>query len=169
MAAEQEGSTGTVKVRPSSDDLLVVESEYPETEPDELFNYWTKPELLMQWWPVEAEVEPVAGGEYHFAWPEKDRHLRGEYTAYEPGRQLGFTWRWEHEPERPERNVTVQMAALKEGGKGTKVVVTHGRYSDSAEESEEKKEYLEGWTRFLERLGEATAKAAEERPKKDNE
>lgn len=138
---------------PTTSDTLTVAAMYERTSPDELFAYWTDPALLTQWWPKQAETDPRPGGAYHLTWPKMDWHLRGEYTATEPGRHLAFTWRWDHEPDKPTRTVDVLFEPV--GDLGTQLIVTHGTYAHS--DRDERDGHLEGWTYFLTRLRDALA------------
>ena len=138
---------------PTAPDRLTVAALYERATPDDLSAYWTDPALLSQWWPDQADTDPRPGGTYHFAWPRMDWHLRGEYTAVEPGRLLAFTWRWDHEPDRPTRTVEVLFDPV--GDLGTQLTVTHGTYAET--DREERDGHLEGWTYFLTRLRDALA------------
>ena len=138
---------------PSESDWLVMLSEFPTVTPEMLFDYWTQPELLQRWWPQEAEVEPRVDGAYHFSWPRMGWNLRGNYTAFEPGKNLAFTWKWDSEPElAPIRHVIVTFEMLAEGG--TRISITHGPYNDFWEDQEERVGHLDGWTHFLGKLQE---------------
>ena len=90
----------TIKDVSTSDAELTLTGEFLDFTAPGLFAYWTRPDLLRQWWPPQAEVEPRVGGAYHYWWPERGDHLRGAFTAFEPGQKLAFTWRWDHEPPR---------------------------------------------------------------------
>src|SRR6266852_1496413 len=83
---------------PSERDWLVVLAEFPTMAPQAFFDYWTTPALLQRWWPPEVENEPYVDGIYHFSWPN-GWSLRGYYTAFEPGKSLSFTWKWDSEPD----------------------------------------------------------------------
>lgn len=78
---------------PSGPDVLLIEADFPSTDPLTLFAYWTEPRLLQRWWPPEAEIEPYVGGSYHLSWPGRNWHLCGRYTHFEPAKRLDFTWR----------------------------------------------------------------------------
>ena len=110
----------------------------------------TEGEQLSAWFGAEAEIDPRPGGRYRLSWPRMKWHLRGTYTQFEPGRTLGFTWQWDHEPERPMRHVAVDLTPLPGGG--TRVSVTHGFYGSSAADAEEREGHLDGWRHFLGRL-----------------
>lgn len=138
-------------------DCLELQAEFEEVEPAELFRYWTEPELLVQWWPNDAEVDGVRGGDYHLAWPNMEWHLRGTYSAFNPGQLLVFTWRWDHEPDTPTRVVTADFQPL-EGRTGTCLYLTHGYYrEDVPHDAVERQGHLEGWQHFLARLQKVVA------------
>lgn len=141
-----------VMQRPSGMDELVVEANFPSTDPQTLFRYWTEPTLLTQWWPQTAETDPRVEGAYHLSWPQQDWHLRGRYTVFEPGNRLGFTWKWDHDPpQEPERGVAVVFESVVSGG--TRLVLTHGPYRDTPEDQALRTEHHRaGWLHFLPRL-----------------
>jgi uncharacterized protein YndB with AHSA1/START domain len=117
--------------------------------PQELFDYWVKPELVVQWWPREAIIDPKVGGAYAFSWPEQTWHLRGTYTAFEPGKHLGFTWSWDH--DRNSAPLQVDLT-FEETENGTKLTVDHGKWDDTPEAQDERKGVIEGWIHFGMRL-----------------
>ncbi|HLY32081.1 MAG TPA: SRPBCC domain-containing protein [Ktedonobacterales bacterium] len=133
---------------PSGAEILRVEQVIPGCSPVRAFAYWTTPDLICSWWPREAEIEPHAGGAYHLIWPDMGWRLRGRYTAFEPGRQLAFTWAWDHDPpETTPKLVTVSLAPTAEG---THLTLEHGFYDESPEEQELRIEHhLAGWRHFL--------------------
>jgi uncharacterized protein YndB with AHSA1/START domain len=133
-------------------EILLIEADFPSMTPDVVFNYWTEPFLLQRWWPQNAELDPRVGGSYHFSWPQMNWHLRGSYTSFEPGRQLGFTWRWDHDvQDARDRHVEIRFEPLATGG--TRLHLTHGRYLDTPEDQEIRNEHhLTGWQHFLSRL-----------------
>lgn len=142
---------------PSPPDALVVVADVPTCAPDDLFAYWTRPELLRRWWPPVATVEPRVGGAYHLAWPDRDWHLRGTFTTFAPGAALAFSWRWDHDPAgHPVRRVGIVFAPL--GERGTRLTLTHGQYTTSPEDREERRGHLEGWRFFLPRLQQVSAR-----------
>ena len=140
---------------PTAIDRLTIAANFPQFSPDVLFEYWTKPNLMCQWWPQQAEIDPREGGAYHFSWPQMGWSLRGRYVKFNIGRSLSFTWKWAHEAS-PPRQVEILFDALPDGG--TQITLTHGFYTDSAEDQEERQGHLEGWTHFLGRLQQLPAK-----------
>lgn len=134
---------------PGATDHMIVMADLPRLSPPTAFDYFTRPELLAQWWPPEAIVEPRAGGSYRLSWPEMGWELFGRYSVFEPGERLGFSWRWSHHPELPLRVVEVVFAPSE---RGCRVTVTHGVYGDSAVEQDDRQSHIDGWLHFLGRL-----------------
>lgn len=137
--------------RPTKLNTLVVEAEYATVTPERLFEYWTQPALLTLWWPQEADIDGRVGGAYHLGWSAMGWHLRGQYTDFEPGRRLGFSWRWDHDPaEEPTRQVSITFEPSRAG---TTMTVTHGPYDDTPHDQEIRNEHhLVGWLHFLGQL-----------------
>lgn len=99
---------------------------------ERLFDAWTRPEQLKQWWGpasvecVDAEVDLRVGGRYRIAnqFPDgKVLWIAGEFESIERPKRLVYTWRLESVEGPPER-VTV---TFEEHGPETEVVVTHER------------------------------------------
>lgn len=139
---------------PTGNDVLVVEGEYPDITPEALFQYWIDPGLLTYWWPEKAEVDPREGGSYVLSWLTMDWRLHGTYTAFEPGRRLAFTWKWGHEPDTPVRHVEV---ALEPSGDSASMTISHGPYTQSETDQEDRMGHLDGWQFFCGRLRELTS------------
>ena len=116
--------------------------------PDEVYEYFVDPELLVRWWPSEAETDPQVGGEYRLFWESAGVTLRGQYRKTVPGKQLAFTWKWDHE-DLPPRLVDV---IFKASPRGCVVSVTHDAGSDG-----EASDYTNGWIHFLSRLQKAAS------------
>lgn len=135
---------------------LVVQGDFPGFTTAEMFEHWTKAELVKKWWAPEAEVGTGVGGAYILKWPAQKWTLRGEILAWEPGKKFGYTWKWDHEPkQKAELRVSVEIGAL-EGG--TRLTITHGPYDGSAESKEERNGHLEGWKFFCAQLKALKAK-----------
>lgn len=143
--------TGTpIAQIPSDTTTLIIRGDFANVAPEALFEHWVKPELLQRWWPQQVQLDPQVGGAYHFIWPQQGWHLRGHYTAFEPGRRLAFTWKWDHDPaELPAREVAVTFDPLPGG---TRLTLTHSPYDGSPADQEDRAGHLEGWTYFLPRL-----------------
>lgn len=141
---------------PSDFESLLIEAPFPSTHPSLLFSYWIEPDKLPKWWiwPQEIEIQPYIGGAYHLGAPQKNWHLRGNYTLFDFPRQLTFTWRWDHDlQEDATREVKLIFEPL--GSGGTRLVLCHGSYKNTPEDQELRIEHhLAGWNYFLPRLQE---------------
>jgi uncharacterized protein YndB with AHSA1/START domain len=134
-------------------DQLTIQADLP-ADAARVWDFFVDPALIERWWPAKAESDLRIGGAYVFAWPTQGWTLRGRYTDVEPGRFLGFTWQWDHEPDMPARLVKI---AIEPAAGGSRVTVNHGTYGDTATEREDRQSHRDGWLHFLGRLGEALA------------
>jgi uncharacterized protein YndB with AHSA1/START domain len=128
---------------PSNSSQVVVLGDFQGFTPDELFNHWVDPVLLVLWWPQVASVDPREGGAYRFEWPERGYDLSGTFTSFEPARHLGMTWSWSHEPAGQPLQVDVYFEPLQEG---TRLGIYHGSFGP--EEAEARQGVAEGWIHF---------------------
>ncbi len=119
--------------------------------PRKLYEAWTDPKLLAQWWtPRSVAIKSVvaenrSGGAWRIAIrgaDGRDTEVGGTYEELDPPRKLVFTWGWDGEP--PTR-VTVALKAV-EGG--TELTLTHEGAASAAIAAGRR----EGWTKSLWRL-----------------
>jgi uncharacterized protein YndB with AHSA1/START domain len=105
--------------------------------PERLFDAWTRPEELRNWWGptsvtcIGAEIDLRVGGRYRIAnqFPDgKVLWIGGEYELIERPGRLVFSWQLESPAASVER-VTVTFAAR---GESTEVTVTHERIGSPA-------------------------------------
>ena len=134
---------------PSANEFAVLSGDFEAFTPEDLFDLWTKPESLEKWWPEKADIDAKPGGHYRLEWPDMAWVMEGTYDAVEPGRHLGFTWNWDHEPERRERRVDVYFQPLE---KGSRLSVFHGPFGADDREQSDRQGILEGWIHFGSRL-----------------
>lgn len=99
--------------------------------PERIFDAWTQPEHLKQWWGpksvqcVDAEVDLRVGGRYRIAnqFPDgKILWISGEFEAIDRPRRLVYSWRVGDEGVA--ERVTVHFEAC---GEETEVMVKHER------------------------------------------
>lgn len=152
MNGNIEDATGIALLHGDSTEAhqLTLTHDFLGASPLWLYAYWTQPELICRWWPQEAVIDARVGGAYRLSWPKMGWVLRGRYTQARPGVALGFTWRWEHEPDDVTRDVALSFAALDDGG--TRLTLVHGPYADGPEEAALRQSHLDGWIRFLGKL-----------------
>jgi uncharacterized protein YndB with AHSA1/START domain len=107
-------------------------------KPERVFELWTEPELLLQWWGPDGYDVPVhdldirAGGRWRTTMrsPEGTRHtVSGIYRLIEPPRRLVFTWGWDddHGLRGHETEVTVTFEPAPDG---TRMVLTQQNFVD---------------------------------------
>ncbi len=132
-------------------------------DPDRLFQAWTDPRQLAEWWRQEGEgwafagamVDLRVGGRYRLGMtgPDGKMHVAtGVYKEIVRPARLVFTWDWEDPASRVgDTLVTVEFNDI--GGNQTEVVVTHERF---AEESRMGR-HQQGWNELLKLLERAVA------------
>jgi uncharacterized protein YndB with AHSA1/START domain len=141
----------TLEVSHTGPEHLLLVGTFPGRTPRALFSAWTEPAQLCRWWPTQAEIEPRVGGAYRLDWPRQGWTLRGRYTTFDPGNQLGFTWRWDHDPaEGITTTVKLNFAPL--GESASQLRLTHGPYTVAGADQEQRASHLDGWRHFLARL-----------------
>jgi uncharacterized protein YndB with AHSA1/START domain len=126
--------------------------------PERLFEAWTKPDQLQQWWGPEsvtciaAEVDLRVGGRYRIANQFPDGSvvwIIGEFQVIEPPHRLTYTWQIEESSE-PSELVTVRF---ERHDSATEVIVTHTRIRDRATRDRHEKGWLGCLDGLLEYLG----------------
>ncbi len=120
--------------------------------PARIFEAWTRPELLQQWWGpagvrcISAEVDLRAGGVYRIGNQLPDGGvvwISGEFELVESPHRLVYSWRVEGEPV---SRVTVSFAPIMDGA--TEVVIHHERiHSTTVRDDHER-----GWQGCLDGL-----------------
>lgn len=96
--------------------------------PAEAFRAFTHPTALRDWLCNVAQVEARPGGRFYLAW--SDGHSAwGDYTAFEPGQRLAFSWN--HDAHAGATTVEVRFATAKAGAR---VTVKHAGLGDTADE-----------------------------------
>ena len=123
---------------PSSELTLEIERTLPAARPV-VFEAFTDPEVLSQWWGPEGftipglELEARVGEEYRIEMqpPEGDAfHLIGEFREVEPPTLLAFTFVWA-EPD-PDDVETLATLSFRDLGDETEVALTQGPFKTEA-------------------------------------
>ena len=119
--------------------------------PEEVFSWFVRPELLVRWIGIDAELDPRPGGRFRFEVTD-GQWCSGRYLEVVPGRRVVFTWGWDSGAiPVPPGSSTVTVELL-EHPDGTLVRLAH---RDLAPEA--RRLHAEGWSRFLPRLAAVVA------------
>jgi uncharacterized protein YndB with AHSA1/START domain len=120
------------------------DSIHIDAEPEVVFDYFTKPESLVQWMSDRAVLDPRPGGEFTLFFD--DRCVQGRYLEIDRPRRLVITWGRRGSREMPPFSSTLEVSFAPEGN-GTRVSIVHS----GLPESEAPKHAL-GWRHYLGRL-----------------
>jgi uncharacterized protein YndB with AHSA1/START domain len=129
--------------------------------PQHLFDAWTQPYQLKQWWGplgadcIDAQVDLRVGGRYRIGNRFPDGTvvwISGDFEMIDPPHRLVYTWGLEPHASAPER-VTVRFEPR---GDLTEVIVLHERISDEAVRDRHEKGWegcLDGLQEYNEKIG----------------
>jgi uncharacterized protein YndB with AHSA1/START domain len=140
----------------STREWLELECEFEGATPEKLYDYFTKPELLIKWWPPAAEIEMKVGGKYRLIWKEQDWTLEGTVKEFDPGKKFVFTWRWNFTPK--EEQTLEVTCTLTKTEKGAKLVIKHGPHAATEKGQKDREGYIAGWQQFVAALKEQVKK-----------
>jgi uncharacterized protein YndB with AHSA1/START domain len=125
-----------------------------DASPERVFDAWTSPEVLKQWWFIDptwetevADVDLRPGGRYRLGMTEpggKSHVAVGEYTEVSRPDKIAFTWQWEGQDA-----VTLVEVAFVEDGDATEVTLTHSGFASQ----ESSASHSHGWNHLLDSLG----------------
>jgi uncharacterized protein YndB with AHSA1/START domain len=133
--------------------------------PERVFDLWTEPELLTQWWGPEgcdipaSALDVTPGGHWKttMRMPSGALHtVSGVYRVIEPPRRLVFTWGWDDDNgvRGHETEVTVTFEAAPGG---TKLVLQQQAF----ESAEQRDRHGSGWSSTLNCLEQLVKKQGE--------
>jgi uncharacterized protein YndB with AHSA1/START domain len=126
-----------------------------EAPREKVFDAWTRPEALKQWFCHEgystlaAEADARPGGRYLMRMLKDGEtepfHVEGTYREVRRPERLVFTWKWSH---RPEMNDTVVTLDLTDAGGATEISIVHELFDTE----ELRDEHGIGWGKVLDSL-----------------
>src|SRR6187200_1903186 len=117
-----------------SKSLALVVRRMINAPPERVFDAWTRPEHLRQWWgprPVtcsEATVDLRAGGAYRIGNLLPDGNvvwISGEFEVVDPPSRLVYSWLVEGKNVPEDRSLVTVRFESRDGG--TEVIVVHER------------------------------------------
>ena len=128
--------------------------------PATVFEVISSPEHLQEWWPDEAVLEPVPGGQGELVFGDRaspDAHV-AQVTVVEAEPPRRFSFRWTH-PEGEsarEGNSLLVTFELTPRGSGTLLRLTESGFREMGWEvavlEEQYQDHVSGWSHFLPRL-----------------
>lgn len=145
----------------STDDVLNLSYTF-EARIERVFEAWTKPDLIKQWWGptgstlTQVDVDLRIGGQYRIGIRQPSDEVyfvSGYYEEIEPPHRLAFTWRWE-KPEMDFGDSLVLLTFLAKGDH-TELQLTHKRLPAA-----EVDHHRQGWVSMMEKLGNYAASDA---------
>lgn len=122
-----------------------------------LFEAWTTPAQLLQWWGpkgvrcTHAEVDARVGGKLRIANELPDGNtlwILGEFLEVVPAERLVYTWRTEPGASADEERVTVRFELCGASDDETEVIVVHERVIDEPRRTS----HADGWAGCLDGL-----------------
>jgi len=127
-----------------------------KADPEKLFDAWTKPEFIRQWFHAKenwttplAEADLRVGGKWKVDMQMENgkiHHSLGEYRVIEKPHKLAFTWH-PYGDMTVETLVTLRFKKLPDGT--TELTLTH----EGLRNEKEKGDHTGGWTGCLQCLG----------------
>lgn len=113
---------------------------------EHVFQLFTTPERLVEWWPDAVTFDAREGGQVHLEFEGGD--VSGTVTRFDPPSALGFTWVRGVAPD-VVTQVDVELTELRGGG--TRVVLTHTGWEAVPEDevAEWRGIHEAGWRHFL--------------------
>jgi uncharacterized protein YndB with AHSA1/START domain len=112
--------------------------------PEQVFEYFTRPEVIVRWMGDYAVLDPRPDGE--FTLDINGVPVRGRYLEVEPPRRLLISWGHAGSERLPPGASTVEVTLTPESD-GTTVRVVHRDLPEL-----EASQHALGWSHFLERL-----------------
>lgn len=116
-----------------------------DAEPRIVWDYWTDPACMREWWGIAAELDPRPGGLYRVIMAIDGPVMLGEYLEVVPFERIVFSFGWEREgyPGVEPKSTTVEVQLAPEAG-GTRLSLRHSGLPPAAHDA-----HREGWTHFL--------------------
>ncbi len=124
-------------------------SVHIDAEPEQVFDYFVRPDAIVRWMGDYAVLDPQPGGE--FTLDVNGVPVRGRYLEVEPPRRLLISWGHAGSERLPPGASTVEVTLRPDRG-GTRVSIVHRDLPEL-----EARQHAIGWPHFLDRLTTAAA------------
>jgi uncharacterized protein YndB with AHSA1/START domain len=125
--------------------------------PEQVYAYWTNPELLVKWWGPEGCEIPTStfdlrrGGAWKttMSWPSgNSATVSGVYRVIEPPRRLEFTWAWDNDQGSRGHETIVTITCETAPG-GTRLTLWQREFQTI----EQRDAHNQGWSSSFNKLG----------------
>jgi uncharacterized protein YndB with AHSA1/START domain len=122
---------------------------------DKVYSALIDPELLTQWFPNIATIEPWEGGKVFFRFSKevtkekKDHEVIGTIVSIIPNKELSYTWNFTTKPEY-NKNTIVNWKLVRLDIDRTKVTLIHSGFTNV--DKIQYDEHNEGWDWYTKRL-----------------
>lgn len=158
MLTDYLGAVNAPQIAASGEDFepLAFSVQIP-TDPESVWQAWTVPDQLREWWGVaSARVDVRIGGAYELIFrPDAPAGTRGSeqcrILSYVPGRMLSFTWNTPSHLPVPRTHTWVVLSIAEAGG-GTAVQLVHNGLLTGPGWDECRQYFRHAWRRVLHRL-----------------
>jgi uncharacterized protein YndB with AHSA1/START domain len=132
-----------------------------EAAPEVVYEVVSSPEHLREWWPDEADLEPVAGRTGTIGFRQDDRIMKVPVTVIEaePPRRFVFRWDYAGDTATPQNSVLVTFDLIPADG-GTLLRFAETGFDEAGKSGELFADHTSGWDHFLPRIAPYVARLA---------
>lgn len=131
-----------------SDDRVLTMSRVIKAPPEAVFDAWTKPDILLEWWGPEGTTTPDHAHDVRVggAWrtrmtgPQGDYVCSGVYRTIDRPRRLSFTWGWV-QPDGSRGHETVVDVTFQPVAGGTRMMLVQQSFQDAGQTTA----HSQGW------------------------
>ncbi|MFE0647053.1 SRPBCC family protein [Streptomyces sp. NPDC059534] len=131
-----------------------------DARPDVVYEVVSKPEHLREWWPDEAELEPVPGATGVITFGDRNSPDANVVPVTvidaDPPRRFSFRWVYDQAEAATPANSLLVVFELIPSGAGTLLRFTETGFREKGWEAavleEQYREHVTGWDHFLPRL-----------------
>ena len=122
---------------------------------DKVYSALIDAELLTQWFPNIATIEPWIGGKIFFRFSKevtkekKDHDVIGTITSIIPNKELSYTWNFTTKPEYNKDTIVTWKLEQLDNNK-TKITLIHHGFTNA--DRRQYDEHYEGWNWYTKRL-----------------
>lgn len=131
-----------------------------DASPEVVYKVISKPEHLREWWPDEAELEPVPGATGVVSFGDRTtpeaKVVPLTVVEADPPRRFSFRWAYDEGETATPSNSLLVTFELAPSGSGTRLRFTETGFREQGWEAavleERYREHVTGWDYFLPRL-----------------